>query len=168
MNKNIVLIGMMGSGKSMVAKVLHKKTGLPLFSVDKLIEKKAHATIKEIFAKHGEVYFRQLEHEVIVELAAKQGIIIDGGGGVVVNPENVAVLKKNGILFFLDATPDVIYKRIKGDPKRPLIAGPNPLGRISQLHTERFPLYSQAADHVIDANDVTIERPVAQILARIK
>ncbi|MBI4308851.1 MAG: shikimate kinase [Candidatus Omnitrophica bacterium] len=164
--KNIVLIGMMGSGKSMVAKALARKLKMPRLSTDELIEKKAKLRIKDLVAQKGWEYFRALEHKIVVQVSGKKGIIIDCGGGVVMDPENLSALKANGIVFFLNARPAVIYQRVKNDPSRPLVDVPNPLAQIRRIYKQRLPLYNQA-HYAIDASGVSIEGPVAQILARV-
>lgn len=167
MTKNIVLIGLMGSGKSKIARALAKKLKVPNLSIDQIIEKKAKHKIRTIIAQKGWLYFRQMEHAIVRQAAQKKGVIIDCGGGVVLNPENMALLKKNGIIFHLKATPEVIYQRIKGDPHRPLVNVPNPLAQLKKLYKERLPLYNQA-DVSIDASDPSIQGPVVQILAKVK
>ncbi len=164
--KNIVLIGLMGCGKTMVSKELVRRSGRPRFSTDELVEEREGKSVKDIVATQGWDYFRAQEAMVVAELSQKEGVVIDCGGGVVLDPNNFANLKKNGIIFFLDASPLVLSKRISGDPNRPLVNVPDPLARLTQLHAERLPLYSQA-DFTVDANDPSIEGLVVQILQRI-
>ena len=123
-------------------------------------------TIHEIFKSKGEAYFRDLEAEIIKEVSLRQGIIIDCGGGVVLRKENLQNLKTNGIVFYLQAAPEVIYQRIKHEKHRPLLKTPDPLGCIKELYQQRLPLYNQA-DLLIDANDASIEGPVVEILKKI-
>ena len=166
MTRNIVLIGLMGSGKSMVARALESRLGVPRLSTDELIEAKEGRPVREIFQDPGEGHFRQLEHAVVLDLARKKGVIIDCGGGIVLNPAHLPLLKENGIVFHLKANPEVIYSCIKGDPSRPLVNVPDPRERIDQLFKERMPLYDQA-DVVLDASDPSIEGVVAQIIQRV-
>ena len=166
MNKNIVLIGFMGSGKSMIARELGIRLKAQVVATDALIEDREGKPIQEIFKSKGEAYFRDLETEIIKEVSLRRGIIIDCGGGVVLRKENLKLLKTNGIVFYLQATPEVIYQRIKNEGHRPLLKVPDPLGRIKELLQQRLPLYNQA-DHIIDANDASIEGPVVEILKRI-
>ncbi len=166
MSKNIVLIGFMGCGKSMVARALSKRLKRECLITDRLIEDREGQSIAGIFEKKGEAYFRALEHAVIKEISLRQGIIIDCGGGVVLNNENLQLLKTNGIVFHLQASVEVIYERIKHESHRPLLAGPDPLGSLKLLYQQRLPLYDQA-DYIIDANDASIEGPIAEILKRI-
>ena len=164
--KNIVLIGFMASGKTLAAKMLSKRLNRKLVSTDALIVAQEGRSITQIFKEQGEEYFRQKEHAVIQELAGQTGLIIDCGGGLVLNPKNIALLKQNGIIFHLRTTPEVIFERVKGDPNRPLLNVPDPLGTIRALYAQRLPLYSQA-DVEVDSSSSSIEGAVDQILKRM-
>jgi shikimate kinase len=166
MKKNIVLIGFMGSGKSTVARELGKRLKADVLASDALIEHKEGQTIHEIFESKGEDYFRDLEQGIIKDLALREGIVIDCGGGIVLRKDNLKNLKANGIVFYLQASPEVIYQRIKHEKHRPLLQVSDPLGRIKELYNQRLPLYNQA-DFTIDANGATIEGPVVEILKKI-
>jgi len=165
MKKNIVLIGFMGSGKSLIARELAKRLNTKVVSTDDMAQQRAGQTIQEIFGSKGEAYFRNLEHDIIKEISPL-GIVIDCGGGVVLHKENLKLLKANGIVFYLQATPEVIFQRIKNEKHRPLLKGPDPLGCIKELYQQRLPLYTQA-DYTIDANDASIEGPVVEIIKKI-
>jgi len=166
MNKNIVLIGFMGSGKSVIARELGKRLKVQVVATDDLVEAREGQAIHEIFRSKGEAYFRDLESAIIKEVSLQRGIVIDCGGGVVLYKENLPALKRNGIVFYLEATPEVIYQRIKHETHRPLLKTPDPLGCIKELYQQRLPLYGQA-DHTIDANDASIEGPIVEILKKV-
>ncbi len=165
MSKNIVLTGFMGAGKSMVAAELSRRLKRALVSTDALVEKKAGKTIAEIFRDAGEPSFRKLEQAVVAEVSQQNDLIVDCGGGVVLNPENLSALKKSGSVFYLQASPEVIYQRTKNEKHRPLLNTPDPLATIRELLVQREEFYRQA-DFTIDANDPSVE-PVCREIIRI-
>ena len=156
----------MGSGKSLAAKTLEKKLKVKRLSTDELIENKEGKKIPAIFKEQGQAYFRALEGKIVKQVARRKGVIIDCGGGVVLNPENIKLLKKNGIIFYLKASPKVIYQRIKKQKNRPLLDVANPQAKITELIKKRTPLYQQA-DYTVDSNDADINVAVGKILQRI-
>ena len=145
--ENLVLIGMPGSGKSAVGHILAEKTGLPFCDTDQLIVEKAGKPITEIFRDSGERAFRDLESEVIRDLSLRGGIIVSTGGGAVLCPENVTVLKQNGRLFWLDRDPDALIPT----DDRPLA---DTADKIRSLYQKRYPVYKSAADEIIPVHDV--------------
>jgi len=151
MNRNIVLIGFMGAGKSLISKSLAMKLRRPVVSTDQKIVEKEKRTINEIFEQSGEQYFRQIEKDVVARLAGEENLIIDGGGGIVLDPQNITFLKANGILFYLFATPQEIYRRTQREAHRPLLQVKDPLRRIEELFGRRESFYAQA-DYTIDTN----------------
>jgi len=163
MNKNIVLIGFMASGKTLSSKELARRLKRKRVSTDELIAEREKKSIAEIFAQSGEPYFRKLEREVVHEIAAQKNLVIDCGGGVVTDPENLQALKANGIVFFLEAAPEAVYRRIKGQKNRPLLNVADPLDKIKTLLAERDPHY-RMAHHVVDSNDDNIGKVVDDIL----
>jgi shikimate kinase len=164
--KNIVLIGFMAAGKTMIGRALARRLKRPFFSTDVLVEEKEKRTIRQIFEQSGEAYFRSVENGVVKQLANQQGVIIDCGGGVVLNNENFTELRKNGIIIHLKASPEVVYQRIKGESNRPLLNVPDPLARVRELYEQRLPLYNQA-DMVVDVSSSSIEGPVDEILNKV-
>ncbi len=144
MNRNIVLVGLMGCGKSSVGKALAEKTGLELVDTDELIEQQKNKTINEIFKINGEKYFRELEHQCATALSNKAGLIISTGGGMVENTENMDLLKQNGYVFYLYAPAEELYKRVKNETHRPLLKNPDPLETLSNLLERRVRSYEKA------------------------
>src|SRR5215831_4545129 len=120
---NIVLIGYRGTGKSAVGRALAAKLGRAVVSTDQEIVKRAGRTIPQIVADHGWEYFRDLESEVCKDLADRNNLIIDTGGGAILRQKNVAALKQNGLLFWLTASVGTISTRIGGDTQRPSLTG---------------------------------------------
>lgn len=150
----------------MIARALAKRLKAEVLAIDDLVEARAGKTVHAIFSTEGEVFFRDLESAIIKEISLRRGIIIDCGGGVVLRKENLKFLKTNGIVFYLEAAPEVIYQRIKNEKHRPLLKSPDPLGCIKELYQQRLPLYNQA-DYTIDANDASIEGPVVEIMRHL-
>ena len=140
--ENLVLIGMPGSGKSAVGKILTETTGKPLADTDQLIVEKAGKSIPEIFREDGEPAFRDLESEIIRELSLQGGQVISTGGGAVLRPENVTLLRQNGRLFWLDRAPDSLVPT----DDRPLA---DTAAKMKQLYQEREPVYRASADMII-------------------
>lgn len=161
--KNIVLIGFMGSGKSLVGKIVAKRLNLKFLDIDSIIEKTTGMKISEIFARFGEKRFRDLESEVVKLLSSKEGAVISTGGGVVVRQKNMETLKKTGIIFWLKASEETIYERVKDCKDRPLLQVENPLQRIRELLKKRTPLYERA-DFTIDTDGVSPEEVAEKII----
>ena len=143
--ENLVLIGMPGSGKTAVGRILAEHSGRPLADTDQMIVRKAGKSIPGIFREDGEPAFRNLESEVIREVSKQGGQIISTGGGAVLRPENVTALRQNGRLFWLDRNPDDLVPT----EDRPLA---DTDAKMKQLYLEREPVYRAAADEIIHVN----------------
>jgi len=161
--KNIVLIGFMGCGKSLTSNKLAETLNRKVISTDKLIEQKEGQVIAEIFEKSGEGYFRRVEKEIIKEISGQSDLIIDCGGGVVMDDENMANLKKNGLVIYLAASPESIYENIKHQPRRPLLNVADPQLKITELLQERKPYYEKA-DRTINTDHRTINQIAEDVL----
>jgi shikimate dehydrogenase len=161
---NIVLIGMRGSGKTTVGKILARKLGRDFVQMDDLIVQKAGLSIPEIVAKHGWVKFRELEEEITSEVTKRDNIINASGGGVVTREKNSQALKKNGLLVWLKASVDTLLQRIGEDSQRPLLVARTPRGDMEMTLAERKPLYQQAADLAIDTENKTPEEVAKAIM----
>ena len=139
---NLVFTGFMGSGKTAIGKIAAEKLGRAFFDTDFMIEKGAGLNINDIFENSGEEAFRKIESETVAAAAGMDNIVISCGGGVVTVPENIAVLKKNGIIVNLFASPELLLERISKSGRRPLIAeASNPLGKIKRMLSERAQYY---------------------------
>lgn len=164
---NLVLIGYRGTGKSTVGKVLAARLGRELVSTDAEVIKRAGQPIPQIVAGHGWEHFRDIESRVCQELAARDGLVIDTGGGAILRPQNVDVLKKTGTLFWLTASVDTITMRIGGDTQRPSLTGTKSfLEEIQDVLRERTPKYQAAADHSVSTDGRSSEQIADEILAR--
>ncbi len=158
--KNLVLIGMPGSGKTKMGQLLSARFGLPLLDTDAMVVEAAGMTIPELFDRFGEVHFRDLESQAAVKAAQATGAVIATGGGMVLREENMAALAKTGIIFFRDRPPQAI---VGEDHKgRPLLAGD--AQRVYRLYQERIGLYKRYAHHTIAPTD-TYQEAAEQIAA---
>jgi shikimate kinase len=165
---NLVLIGYRGTGKSSVGKILAERLGRTLVSTDAEVISRAQLTIPEIVTRFGWDHFRDLESLICRDLAGKDSLIIDTGGGVVLRQENVDVLKRNGRLFWLTAEVSTIVKRIGGDTQRPSLTGTKSFTEeVEEVLRERQPKYAAAADHVIVTEDRTPAQVAEAILATL-
>lgn len=170
-NKNVFLIGFMGSGKSTIARLLATETGNELVEMDETIEAESGCSINQIFEMHGEAYFRDLETALVARIADKGSCIVSCGGGAVLRSENVESMKKNGTIIYLSATPETIYKRVRHSTNRPLLNGNMNVEHITQLMEKRLPIYESAADVVIDVNEkekVNIVKEILIVMRRRK
>jgi shikimate kinase len=163
---NMVLIGYRGTGKTTVGKMLAARLGRELISTDAEIVKRAKRSIPEIVAQQGWEYFRDVESAVCQDLAGRDQLVIDTGGGVVLRPQNVEVLKRNGKLIWLTATIETITSRIGGDTQRPSLTGTKTfVEEIAEVLQDRMPKYKASADYVIQTDDRSIPQVVETILA---
>jgi shikimate kinase len=165
---NIVLIGYRGTGKSSVGRLLAARLGRALVSTDAEIVKRAHRTIPEIVAQEGWEHFRDLESDICGEFASRDLLVIDTGGGAILRTQNVEALKRNGTLFWLEASVGTITKRIGRDTQRPSLTGTKSfVDEIQDVLRERTPKYQAAADHVITTDDRSINQLVEAILTLV-
>jgi shikimate kinase len=158
--RNIALCGFMGTGKSSVGRLVAQQLHFDFLDTDVVIEARAGKPISEIFAQQGEPAFRELEAKIVHELATRHRTVISAGGGLVVNPENLASLKEHAVVICLWASPETIWARVKNQNHRPLLADPEPLEKIRSLLHERAPFYKQA--DVLLTTDLRSTRDVAQ------
>jgi len=166
---NIVLIGYRGTGKSEVAARLSQQTGMNRISLDAEIVKEAGMSIPEIVASHGWDWFRDLEAELTARYSSRDNLILDTGGGVILRPDNVANLKKNGKVFWLTAEVHTIAARIETDTNRPaLVAGKTFIEEIEEVLDVRRPLYAAAADHTVATDALSPDEIARSILAFIR
>ena len=164
MNKNIILIGMMGCGKTTVSEELSKE--LPQYTyidIDSEIEKSTQKKISEIFLKHGEPFFRMLESEKIRKFCKENGRIISAGGGAFEDEENRKIMLKNGTVIYLKATADEIYNRIKSETHRPLLKRNFSLEKIDTIMKNREKNYLKA-NYSIDTTGKTPNNIAKEIL----
>jgi len=152
MRQNIFLIGFMGAGKSTVARMMQERFHMALVEMDEQIEWQQGKRISEIFAVHGEEYFRQLETELLEGLSQKENTVVSCGGGVAMRECNVEAMRKSGTVVYLSAEPETIYSRVKNSHNRPLLEGNMNTAYIAELLQKRLPRYLAAADVTVETD----------------
>jgi shikimate kinase len=165
--RSIVLIGMMGAGKSSVGRLLARRTGLACFDTDELVAAEFGLSIPEIFEKYREERFRDAETEVLHKLVLPQPIIIVTGGGIVLRRENVDLLKRLGTVVWLAADEATLFERASRRGERPLLKTETPRATFSELLRQREPLYAAAADFEVDTSSLTHDEMADAILEKI-
>jgi shikimate kinase len=163
---NLVLTGFMGVGKSVTGKILSKELHRAFFDTDVLIEKKMGLSINAIFEKFGKKEFRHMELDIVKALSQCDSSVISCGGGAVLNPLNIKLLRSKGITINLYASPETIYERIKTDLTRPLLNCKNPLDEIRKLLELRKEFYSDY-DYAFKTDELTPRQVVNNILNAI-
>lgn len=161
--RTVVMVGMMGAGKSSVGRRLAARLGMPFVDADTEIEKAANASISDIFERHGESYFRDGERRVIQRLLDGEAKVLATGGGAFVNPETRAAIKARAISIWLKADRDVLLSRVKRRSNRPLLKNANLDTALERLIEERDPHYAEATIHV-QSRDVAHDVVVNDIL----
>lgn len=142
--RNLALIGLMGAGKSTVGRILAERLRFEFVDTDALIEKQAGLLVSEIFERHGEPHFRELERGMVAELAGRDRTVMATGGGLGANPDHLASLKTHALVCYLCASPEKLFERVRYASHRPLLQDPDPLGRLRTLLAAREPVYRQA------------------------
>tara|TARA_Y100000590_G_scaffold97467_2_gene110811 strand:+ start:956 stop:1486 length:531 start_codon:yes stop_codon:yes gene_type:complete len=163
---NISLIGLMGSGKSIVAKSLSKKLKLRFYDSDKEIEKKTNKSINEIFQNNGEEYFREVEEKILEMLLNKKNSIISLGGGAILSQNTRNILLKKSFSIYLNVNNNILYERLKNSKKRPLLLNTDIEKTIIELKRKRIKYYKKA--NLIINNSEDIEKTIDKILINLK
>ena len=165
--RSIVMVGLMGCGKSSVGRRMAARLGLPFVDVDEEIEISAQKTITEIFTDHGEAFFRDGERRVIARLLANGPQVLATGGGAFINPETRCNIKQQGISIWLKAELPVLMKRVAKRDTRPLLRSSDPEGTMRNLMTARYPVYAQA-DLAVESRDVPHDQIVNEVIDALK
>ena len=166
--ESIVLIGMMGAGKSSVGRCLQRQTRLVLLDTDDIVASRFGMSISEIFSKHGEKRFREAETKALCGLPMTEQRIIVTGGGIVLCEENVDLLKRLGTLVWLDGDEGTLFNRALRAANRPLLKTANPRRAFSQMLQVRLPLYAHIAHLRIDTSVLTDEEVAVAILSKLR
>ena len=164
--RTLVMVGMMGAGKSSVGRRLATRLGVPFVDADSEIERAANATITEMFERHGESYFRDGERRVIRRLLDGSQKVLATGGGAFIQPDTRAAIKESAVSIWLKADRDLILSRIKRRGNRPLLKNGEPAEILDRLIDERYPVYAEADIH-IQSRDVAHDVVIDDILAAL-
>jgi shikimate kinase len=165
---NIVLIGMRGSGKTTVGKLLSERLLKPFYDLDSILAAKEKMPIAQVVAKHGWDYFRDKESEITEAISGPANAVISTGGGVILREKNIMALKKNGVFVYLKTSIDIMLKRIGEGSDRPaLTAQPTITEEIKQILFEREPLYQKIANITVETDKKTIQEVVNEIMKQL-
>jgi shikimate kinase len=165
---NVILVGLMGAGKTTVGRLLARRLKLRFYDSDREVERRCGVKIPVIFEIEGEAGFRAREEQAIAELTALHDIVLATGGGAVLSEHNRRRLAGAGTVVYLNARPEDLFQRVRQDRNRPLLAGADPLRRLRELHAERDPLYRALADLVIDTGTQGVPVLARGLLERLE
>lgn len=156
MKDNIAIIGFMGSGKTTVGKALAKLMEMKFVDIDKVIAAREKKSINEIFGEKGQVYFRDLEREIIAQEALKNNCVISTGGGSILDNENIKRLRETSFVVYLDCTIECLYQRLKNSVTRPILNEAEDRRKvIEELYEKRRFLYEISADYIVKIDEKT-------------
>ncbi|NLC43973.1 MAG: shikimate kinase [Clostridiales bacterium] len=166
MKANIFIIGFMGTGKTTLGRLLADRTGMKFIDLDSKIEEQTGKKIESIFADEGETWFRMKETEVLSGCITQSNQVFSTGGGIVLNPYNVELMKENGIVIGLKANTDTLWERLKDSTNRPLLNNENPREALQRLYQQRMGLYDDA--HIsIQVDEYSPAELIQEIIAKI-
>ncbi len=163
MSNNVILVGFMGSGKTTIGKLLALRLKKKFVDMDDVLEERAGKAISLVFSEDGEPHFRDMERKLVRELAAGENQVIAAGGGVVLNPDNIADFSRSGRVICLLASENEILRRVSSSTARPLLEKGDKLQSIRNLMEKRRPLYESIHDRV-DTSGLTQEEVVEVIM----
>lgn len=162
---NIILCGMMGVGKTTIGIRIAELTDKRWYDTDVLITDR-YGRISDIFEFYGENYFRSLETDVTRELAEQDNLVISTGGGLVLKPENAELLKKKGKIFFLRASFETLFSRLRDDATRPLLKDKGIMAeQLAKLLSERTSVYEHVADYIVDTDGRSVDEVTEDVIA---
>ncbi len=161
--RNLALVGFMGVGKSVIGRRVAQCLDFEYLDTDAWIENQQNRSISDIFAEEGEPYFRNLEHAATLQLETRSNLVISTGGGLILNPDNLASLRKHALVICLWASPEKIWQRVRRQSHRPLLETENPKEKIHQMLQARSPYYRKA-DVLVNTDFRTIKEVTRQVM----
>lgn len=167
LKKTIVMVGMMGAGKTAVGTAVARSLSVPFLDSDEEIVKAAHRSIAEIFARDGEPFFRARETEVLGRLLRGTPCILSTGGGAFLSPANRALIAEAGVSVWLRADLDLLWQRVRHKTTRPLLRTDNPRETLRQLYEARVPVYALADIAVDSAAELSVEDMAVKVIAAL-
>lgn len=167
LKKTIVMVGMMGAGKTAVGRALAARLGVPFLDSDAEIEAAANMTIPEIFERDGEPFFRRKESQVIARLLDEERCVLSTGGGAFLNEGNRAAISERGVSVWLKADLDVLWNRVRHKDTRPLLRTPDPHATLRSLYEARVPVYAEADLAVTSDGQTSIDEMVDRVVAAL-
>jgi len=165
---NIILVGMMGAGKTTVGKLLARQLGKSFIDSDEEIQRRTGVTIPHIFDVEGEAGFRSRESSVIQELLKQDNIVLATGGGAILSAQNRSMMKQNGVVVYLKSSVHDLWQRTRHDHNRPLLQTENPRAKLQELHDFRDPLYTAAADVIIHTGKQSVQVLLERLQHRLE
>jgi len=165
---NLILVGMMGSGKTTMGRTLARHLGKVFVDSDEEIQKRTGVNIPHIFDVEGESGFRLRETIVLADLVKRDNMVLATGGGVVLAGQNRSLLEQNGIVVYLRASVHDLWHRTRHDRNRPLLQTDDPYGKLMELHQQRDPLYRQVADIVIQSGKQSVHNLMLHLVGQIE
>jgi len=159
---------MPGSGKSTVGRQIARRLALPFVDSDHVIEQRLGCSIREYFAREGEDAFRDIEQQVLAELAQGTDAVVATGGGAVLRDANRRALREGGKVIYLRSSPEELYRRLRHDTQRPLLQVEDPLARLRSMHGERDPLYRETAHFQIETGRPTVPTLVNMVVMQLE
>lgn len=167
LRKTIVLVGMMGAGKTAVGNALARALGVPFLDSDEEIERAANMSVAEIFRRDGETFFRARESEVLARLLAGPPCVLSTGGGAFLGAGNRALIAEKGVAVWLNADLELLWQRVRHKTTRPLLRTPDPRATLAELLAQRVPVYREAQITVDAAPEYSVEEMAAKVLAAL-
>jgi shikimate kinase len=166
--KSIVLVGMMGAGKSSVGRCLQRRTQVALIDTDEIVAAKFGMSVPEIFSKYGEPAFREAETQALQDLVSVSPTIIVTGGGIILRQQNLDFLQQLGVVVWLDGDEEILFERASRSANRPLLQRRNPREAFAQMLQARLPLYAKVAYIRVDTSVFTDEEVAVAILSKLE